>query len=129
MSNVQGEPTRILVVAPPAVGRDVATALSAAGYETHRTPDAENAVATASRLRPQLAVVARVIPWSDGIAAAQRLLQADPPLPVLLLGGSPDDRRPEGAAQLPAGFCPAQLAAAVASLLAARAPRIGHGAA
>ena len=76
----------ILIVARPATSRAISSALALAGYEVHRTPDANSAVEVAQRLRPQLAIVANDVPGSAGGSVARLLHSSQVNLRIVMLG-------------------------------------------
>ena len=93
---------RVLIVARPALSREISTTLTAAGYEVHRTPDAASAVEVARRLRPHLAIVANEIPGSSGQNVAKLLRSSQSTIPVILLGMANDDPQTGDLVQIPA---------------------------
>jgi DNA-binding response OmpR family regulator len=106
-----------LIVARPALSRALSSALSVAGYEVHRTPDAASAVEAARRIRPEVAIVASEIPGSSGEIVAQLLRASLANLPVILMG---DTRTRAGLGAIvgvPRDVTPAELLAVVAQQL------------
>jgi DNA-binding response OmpR family regulator len=110
-------PTRILVIARPALGRDIEIALRSAGHEIHRTPDPSSAQSLSARLRPRAAVVALDLPWGDAVAAAHQLAHGARAIPVLVLGDYLREDASNGFAHLPLGVDATDIRDAVAELL------------
>ena len=108
---------RILIVARPALSRAISSALSAAGYEVHRTPDAASAVEAARRLRPHVAIVASEIPGSSGEVVARLLRASRVSLPVILMGETPTPAELEAIVGVPRDVTPAELLAVIAQQL------------
>jgi CheY-like chemotaxis protein len=116
-------PTRILVVARPALGRTIELALRADGHEVHRTPDPAAVETLAMRLRPEVVVVALDLPWGDALAAARGLRDGARPVPVVLLGNDGTEPLRDGFPRLPVGIDAVELRAAITGLFATPVPR------
>jgi DNA-binding response OmpR family regulator len=110
-------PSRILVVARPALGRAITGTLDGAGHEVHRTPDAANATGLVRRLRPDLVVIGLDLPWYDGVLAALRLTAGAPEVPLLLVGETSADPRVSTLPRLPSDVDADGLRDAVSELL------------
>ena len=93
MSLSNAEPSRIVVIARPAVGRQIVQSLSGSGYEVFRTPSALDLPALVDRIRPHLAIVAIDLIGQDGIRAALEFCEASRGGPVLLIGEARFDPR------------------------------------
>jgi DNA-binding NarL/FixJ family response regulator len=107
----------VLVVARPERGRAIAEILAAVGLEVHRTPDAANALSTARRLHPDLAVITLDLPWFDGLDAVEALRVFKPPLPLVVLGEVSDAKDIRGVTVLPNAVDRTRLLEAVTGLL------------
>jgi hypothetical protein len=119
-------PTRILVIARPALGRRIELALRSAGHEIHRTPDPSSAQSLAARLRPRAAVVALDLPWGDAVAAAYQLCHGERAIPVLMLGDFFEDDTWYGSSRLPLNVDAAEIQEAVAELLTVPVGAVEH---
>jgi DNA-binding response OmpR family regulator len=111
-------PTRILVIARPALGRKIEIALRLAGHEIHRTPDPSSVESLVARLRPRAAVVALDLPWGDADAAAQQLAYGRRAIPVLVLGDYLSTMTKNGFSHLPLEVDATEIRDAVAEMLA-----------
>ena len=109
---------RIVVLAPPTVGRRVDVILRSVGYEVHRTPDDGNLGHLVARLRPRLVIVTLDIRWVNAVEAVHPLLAGTRPVPVLLLGEEQGDPRLDGVPRLPLAVDAALLLTTVRGLLA-----------
>lgn len=113
---------RLLIVARPALSREISTTLTAAGYEVHRTPDAASAVEAARRLRPHLAIVATEIPGSSGQAVAKLLRDNHTDIPIILVGMDVEDPDANDLVLIPANPDPQMLLRLVAARLNGASP-------
>jgi CheY-like chemotaxis protein len=107
----------ILIVARPATSRAISSALALAGYEVHRTPDANSAVDVAQKLRPQLAIVATDLPGLAGESVARLLRSSQVNLPIIMLGKPAACSNPSEPTWVPVDIAPIALVAIVAELL------------
>ena len=105
---------RVLVVARPGPGREIAEILAVAGHEVYRTPDAANLILTARRLRPDAVLVSLDLPWFAGSDAVEALNELDPRLPIVLLSDAPCPRGCGDVVVLPIGVDPSRLLETVA---------------
>jgi DNA-binding response OmpR family regulator len=108
---------RILVVARPDLGRVLAGALRAGGYEVYRTPGDSDLFAVVARLRPHLTIVALDLPWVDAREIVQPLRAGPTAAPLLLLGEADAGSVIDDTPRLPLTVDAAQLLAAVALLV------------
>jgi len=113
---------RVLIVARPALSREISTTLTAAGYEVHRTPDAASAVEVARRLRPNLAIVGTEIPGSSGLDVARLLRSSRTNIPIILVGAEDDDPQAADVIQIPAHPEPQLLLQVVAARINSSTP-------
>jgi len=113
---------RILIVARPATSRAISSTLALAGYEVHRTPDANSAVEVAQRLRPQLAIVAADVPGSSGGSVARLLRSSQEDLPIIVIGIAGEQPITREVVWVPADLTPATLLATVADQLGDHPP-------
>ncbi|HEY5904374.1 MAG TPA: response regulator, partial [Actinomycetota bacterium] len=93
--------TRVLVVDDePQIVRGLRTNLRARGYEVVTAPDGEEALATAARERPDLAIVDLGLPGIDGVDVIEGI-RAWSRMPILVL--SARDQEPDKVRALDAG--------------------------
>ena len=93
MSTESAEGIRVVVIARPVLGRRIANALRAVGYEVYRTPSAIDVAELHDRIRPDLAIVETELFDHDGVGAALELRAESISLPVLLVGDATGDPR------------------------------------
>jgi CheY-like chemotaxis protein len=122
MTTDNARTARILIVARPATSRAISSTLALAGYEVHRTPDANSAVEVAQRLRPQLAIVATDVPGSSGGSVARLLRSSQENLPIIMLGLAGEQPITREVTWVPADLSPAILLATVADQLGDQPP-------
>lgn len=83
--------TMVLVVEDePAIATAVARRLSAEGWQVETVGDGLQAVETAARLNPDVVVLDVMLPGIDGLEVCRRI-QADHPVPVLMLTARDDE--------------------------------------
>jgi DNA-binding response OmpR family regulator len=83
--------TRILVVEDePLINQAVADRLRAEGFAVEQAYDGPGAVATYAAVRPDLVVLDVMLPGFDGLEVCRRI-QADSPVPVLMLTARDDE--------------------------------------
>jgi DNA-binding response OmpR family regulator len=83
--------TSVLVVEDePAIATAVARRLSAEGWQVDTVGDGLQAVEAAARLRPDVVVLDVMLPGIDGLEVCRRI-QADRPVPVLMLTARDDE--------------------------------------
>src|SRR4051794_18672591 len=92
------ETARIVVIARPAVGRQIVQSLVGSGYEVFRTPSALDLASLVDRIRPHLAIIAVDLIGCDGIEAALEIQSQTSGGQILLFGEADGDRR---ASELP----------------------------
>ena len=84
-------PRRILLVEDdPVINQTVADRLTAEGYDVVRAYDGPGAVAACAESRPDAVVLDVMLPGFDGLEVCRRI-QADRPVPVLMLTARDDE--------------------------------------
>jgi DNA-binding response OmpR family regulator len=84
-------PRRILLVEDdPVINQTVADRLTGEGYEVVRAYDGPGAVAACAQSRPDAVVLDVMLPGFDGLEVCRRI-QADRPVPVLMLTARDDE--------------------------------------
>ncbi len=84
-------PRRILLVEDdPVINQTVADRLAAEGYDVVRAYDGPGAVAACAESRPDAVVLDVMLPGFDGVEVCRRI-QADRPVPVLMLTARDDE--------------------------------------
>jgi DNA-binding response OmpR family regulator len=84
-------PRRILLVEDdPVINQTVADRLSGEGYDVVRAYDGPSAVEACARSRPDAVVLDVMLPGFDGLEVCRRI-QADRPVPVLMLTARDDE--------------------------------------
>ena len=84
-------PRRILLVEDdPVINRTVADRLTGEGYDVVRAYDGPGAVAACAETRPDAVVLDVMLPGFDGLEVCRRI-QADRPVPVLMLTARDDE--------------------------------------
>ena len=84
-------PRRILLVEDdPVINRTVADRLTGEGYDVVRAYDGPGAVAACAESRPDAVVLDVMLPGFDGLEVCRRI-QADRPVPVLMLTARDDE--------------------------------------
>ena len=86
-----GTPARVLVVEDePAIRESVVDALADAGFRASGRPDGADLEGVLAGLRPDLVVLDVMLPGFDGLEVCRRI-QADRPVPVLMLTARDDE--------------------------------------
>jgi DNA-binding response OmpR family regulator len=116
---------RLLIVDDdPDVREFVTTFLSDAGYKVSAATQGEDALKMVKDIRPDMVIIDYAMPGMNGAEVVVTLRQRYPELPVLFVSGFADSHAVESAVGtaplLRKPFRPAQLAAAVRSMLDAR---------
>jgi DNA-binding response OmpR family regulator len=84
-------PTTVLVVEDePAIAQAIVHRLSAEGWRVEAAPDGPSGVAAAARLEPDVIVLDVMLPGIDGLEVC-RIIQAERPVPVLMLTARDDE--------------------------------------
>lgn len=84
-------PTRVVVVEDePTITRAIADRLSAEGWEVSTALDGPSGVAAVQQAHPDLVVLDVMLPGFDGLEVCRRI-QADSPVPVLMLTARDDE--------------------------------------
>ncbi|MBU4215555.1 MAG: response regulator transcription factor [Actinobacteria bacterium] len=84
-------PTTVLVVEDePAIAQAIVHRLSAEGWHVEAAPDGPSGVAAAARLEPDVIVLDVMLPGIDGLEVC-RIIQAERPVPVLMLTARDDE--------------------------------------
>ena len=87
-SQAAGEPFRVLVIDDDPGVRDYMEALvSRQGYRVFAVADAEQALGSLERTRPDIVTLDVVLPGIDGLETLRRLKQRIPDVPVVMLSG------------------------------------------
>jgi len=128
-----GRSEKLLVVDDDSDVRElVTTFLSDLGYEVSEAARGEDAVTTFSDFKPDMIIVDFVMQGINGAAVALAARQRFPGIPILFISGFADTEALKSAVGnaplLHKPFRPAELAAAVRSILDARPTRTDDGA-
>ncbi|MGP9693303.1 response regulator transcription factor [Brachybacterium sp. AOP25-B2-12] len=86
-----GAPTRVVVIEDePTITRAIADRLAAEGWQVSTALDGPSGVRTVARERPDVVVLDVMLPGFDGLEVCRRI-QADVPVPVLMLTARDDE--------------------------------------
>lgn len=90
-SDGSGAPTRVVVIEDePTITRAIADRLAAEGWQVSTALDGPSGVRTVARERPDVVVLDVMLPGFDGLEVCRRI-QADVPVPVLMLTARDDE--------------------------------------
>src|SRR5699024_12101839 len=86
-------PARVVVIEDElTITRAIADRLAAEGWEVTTAPDGPSGVRAVSEVRPDVVVLDVMLPGFDGLEVCRRI-QADEPVPVLMLTARDDENR------------------------------------
>lgn len=84
-------PVRVVVIEDePTINRAITDRLTAEGWEVHSALDGPSGVRTVAEVRPDVVVLDVMLPGFDGLEVCRRI-QADEPVPVLMLTARDDE--------------------------------------
>jgi DNA-binding response OmpR family regulator len=87
----RSRPVRVVVIEDePTIARAVADRLTAEGWEVSTALDGPSGVRTVAEVRPDVVVLDVMLPGFDGLEVCRRI-QADAPVPVLMLTARDDE--------------------------------------
>ena len=90
-SAADSSPVRVVVIEDePTITRAIADRLTAEGWEVSTALDGPSGVRTVAEVRPDLVVLDVMLPGFDGLEVCRRI-QADEPVPVLMLTARDDE--------------------------------------
>lgn len=84
-------PVRVVVIEDePTITQAIADRLTAEGWDVNTAPDGPTGVRTVAEVRPDVVVLDVMLPGYDGLEVCRRI-QADEPVPVLMLTARDDE--------------------------------------
>ena len=90
-TSADSSPVRVVVIEDePTITRAIADRLTAEGWEVATALDGPSGVRTVAEVRPDLVVLDVMLPGFDGLEVCRRI-QADEPVPVLMLTARDDE--------------------------------------